>query len=134
MPWYAWMALGLGTVIALVAVTLRLLRLSARGRRFLALSSRGKLRFGRALLRDEGTPLVAKVALVLMAAYLALPFDLIPDFLPVIGQADDVLVVVVVVALLIVLIPREPFESALGEAEANERGRVVNGEARADRG
>ena len=130
MPWYAWVALALGVVIALVGLTLRLLRLSARGRRFLALSSRGKLRFGRALLRDESTPLAAKLALGLLAAYLALPFDLIPDFLPVIGQADDVLVVVSVVALLIVLIPREPFESALGEAEASEPGRIVDGQSR----
>lgn len=97
--------------------------MTARGRRFLALSSRGKLRFGRTLLADARVPLVAKVALLLLVGYLALPFDLIPDFLPVVGQADDVAIVVLTIAALILVVPREQFESALGEAEAADQAR-----------
>ena len=45
------------------------------------------------LLRDERVPRRGKVALWLVLPYLALPFDLIPDFIPVLGQLDDALVV-----------------------------------------
>ena len=41
------------------------------------------------LLRDPRVPWRAKVAVGLLVPYLASPIDLIPDFLPVIGQLDD---------------------------------------------
>jgi uncharacterized membrane protein YkvA (DUF1232 family) len=46
------------------------------------------------LLRDPRVPRRAKLALLLLVAYLAMPFDLIPDFIPVAGQLDDALFVV----------------------------------------
>jgi uncharacterized membrane protein YkvA (DUF1232 family) len=48
------------------------------------------------LLRDPRVPRRAKAALALVVPYLAMPFDLIPDFIPVLGQLDDALLVVVV--------------------------------------
>jgi len=54
------------------------------------------LRLVRRLAADGDLPRGVRVRLALAAAYLALPFDLVPDFLPVIGQADDVVVVVLV--------------------------------------
>lgn len=125
MPWYGWVILVVAGVVVLAAVALRAFRASRRGRRFLALSTRAKLDFGRELLRDPQVPLTAKVALIVLVGYLALPFDLIPDFIPVLGQADDVLVVVAAVGLLIMSVPRERFEAALEGAEtAEERRRV----------
>jgi uncharacterized membrane protein YkvA (DUF1232 family) len=47
------------------------------------------------LLGDPRVPRRAKAALALVIPYLAMPFDLIPDFLPVIGQLDDAVIVVV---------------------------------------
>lgn len=44
------------------------------------------------LLRDPRVPRSRKAALLLLAGYLALPFDLIPDFIPVVGQLDDAIV------------------------------------------
>jgi uncharacterized membrane protein YkvA (DUF1232 family) len=48
------------------------------------------------LLRDPRVPRRAKVTLGLALPYLAMPLDLIPDFIPVIGQLDDALVVAAV--------------------------------------
>ena len=48
------------------------------------------------LLRDPRVPRRAKVALALVIPYLVMPFDLIPDFIPVVGQLDDALLVAAV--------------------------------------
>jgi uncharacterized membrane protein YkvA (DUF1232 family) len=45
------------------------------------------------LARDPRVPRRYTLALLGAAAYLAMPFDLIPDFIPVLGQVDDALVV-----------------------------------------
>ncbi|MFJ6675879.1 YkvA family protein [Actinosynnema sp. NPDC091369] len=45
------------------------------------------------LARDRTVPRRARVLLWLLLAYLALPFDLVPDFIPVLGYADDVIVI-----------------------------------------
>lgn len=119
MAWYLWLLLAVGATFALAAIGIRTLRLTRRGRRFLALPTRAKLRFGRALLGDRRTGWMAKAVLVLLVGYLAMPFDLIPDFVPVLGQADDVLVIVLALWLLMVVVPRERFEAALAEAEGS---------------
>jgi uncharacterized membrane protein YkvA (DUF1232 family) len=48
------------------------------------------------LLQDPRVPRRAKAALALVVPYLAMPFDLIPDFIPVLGQLDDALLVAAV--------------------------------------
>jgi uncharacterized membrane protein YkvA (DUF1232 family) len=45
------------------------------------------------LLGDPRVPRRRKAILILLAGYLALPFDLVPDFIPVAGQLDDAIVV-----------------------------------------
>jgi uncharacterized membrane protein YkvA (DUF1232 family) len=47
---------------------------------------------GRRLLGDSRVPRLRKLSLGLLVVYLASPIDLIPDFLPVIGQLDDALI------------------------------------------
>lgn len=54
------------------------------------------LRLLKGLARDPSVPRGVRVLLVLLIAYLASPIDLIPDFVPVFGYADDVLVVAIV--------------------------------------
>ena len=49
------------------------------------------------LVADPVLPRAAKIALAAALVYLASPFDLIPDFIPVVGYLDDVLVAAVVV-------------------------------------
>ena len=45
------------------------------------------------LIADPAIPRRRKAVLVLLVAYLAMPFDLIPDFIPVAGQLDDAILV-----------------------------------------
>lgn len=51
------------------------------------------LRLATGLARDPRVPRSRKIGLGLLAAYLAMPFDLIPDFIPVLGVADDLILV-----------------------------------------
>lgn len=125
MPWYGWALLALFVILALAAITLRILRTSRRGRKFLSLSTRGKIDFGRTLLDDPSVPLVNKVVLGIVVGYLALPIDLIPDFIPVIGQLDDVLIVSAAVLLLLKTIPRERFDAAIASAEIEQERRAA---------
>jgi len=51
------------------------------------------LRLLRRLAADSTVPRGARVRLALLIAYLAIPFDLVPDFVPVLGYADDAIIV-----------------------------------------
>jgi uncharacterized membrane protein YkvA (DUF1232 family) len=59
------------------------------------------------VLRDSHTPWYAKALLGLAIGYLLLPFDLIPDFIPLLGQLDDLLIVPGLVWLALKMIPPE---------------------------
>jgi uncharacterized membrane protein YkvA (DUF1232 family) len=48
------------------------------------------------LAADPDTPRGVRIRLALLLAYLALPLDLIPDFVPVLGYADDAIIVALV--------------------------------------
>ena len=53
------------------------------------------------LLLDPRVPRRAKVALALLIPYLALPLDLVPDFIPVAGQLDDAILVAVAISYVV---------------------------------
>ena len=53
------------------------------------------------LLRDPRVPRRWKIALGALAAYLAFPVDLVPDFIPVAGQLDDVILAALVLRGLV---------------------------------
>ncbi|MGB3027411.1 YkvA family protein [Paradevosia shaoguanensis] len=55
--------------------------------------------------RDPRTPVIAKVVAGLVAAYALSPIDLIPDFIPVLGQVDDLIIVPLGIIAVVRLIP-----------------------------
>ena len=61
----------------------------------------------RLALKHPQTPWLAKMLLGLAVGYVLLPFDLIPDFIPVIGHLDDLIIVPGLVYLALKLIPDE---------------------------
>ena len=69
-----------------------------------------KLALYRLVLKAPRTPRLPKVLLWLAIGYTLLPFDLIPDFLPVIGHIDDVIIVPLLIVLALRLIPIEVME------------------------
>jgi len=72
-----------------------------------------KLRLARALALDKRLPMRARLIPPGLVLYLAMPIDIIPDFIPVIGYMDDVVVLVVGVGLLLRLTPRSLLEGHL---------------------
>jgi uncharacterized membrane protein YkvA (DUF1232 family) len=77
----------------------------------IARSLRQQLVLYTAIYRDPRTPRLARWLLGAALAYLALPFDLIPDFLPVIGHLDDVLIVPGLILLALRLVPPEIYDA-----------------------
>lgn len=61
-------------------------------------------------LFDKRTPVIAKILAGLTVAYLLSPIDLIPDFIPIIGLLDDIIIVPLLISITIKLIPKSVLE------------------------
>jgi uncharacterized membrane protein YkvA (DUF1232 family) len=61
--------------------------------KYLARSFKDELSVYRLVLGDSRTPWIAKILLGVAIGYFLLPIDIIPDFIPVIGQLDDIIIV-----------------------------------------
>ncbi len=69
------------------------------------------------VVRDKRVPMLVRGSLIGIAAYLALPFDVVPDWLPVLGQVDDVVILTVGVRTVLRQVP----EPVLREHWTGER-------------
>ncbi|HRS03860.1 MAG TPA: YkvA family protein [Treponema sp.] len=68
--------------------------------------------------RHPGTPWSAKVVALIALGYALSPIDLIPDFIPLLGYLDDVIILPLLVGLAVRLVPKDIVSAC--EAEANE--------------
>jgi uncharacterized membrane protein YkvA (DUF1232 family) len=69
------------------------------------------------LVRHRDTPRAAKLVALLVLAYALSPIDLIPDFIPVLGLLDDVILLPLGIALAVKLTPRHLWLARVAEAE-----------------
>ncbi|MGB9694721.1 MAG: YkvA family protein [Caldisericaceae bacterium] len=58
-------------------------------------------------LRDPRVPLLAKGIIIFVVGYALSPIDLIPDFIPVFGYLDDIIIIPLGIALSLKLVPKE---------------------------
>ena len=81
--------------------------------------------------RDPRTPRTVKILAMAIAAYALSPVDLIPDFIPVLGLLDDVLIVPLGILLVLKLMPEGLMQelreraSAMGQLPVSRAGLVV---------
>lgn len=74
------------------------------------------------VLTERRTPRTARVLLSLAVGYALLPFDLIPDFIPVIGHLDDLVIVPALVLIALTMIPHEVVEECRRRVQRAEKG------------
>lgn len=98
MPWWGWSLVGIAVLAVVYSVFLAVLVLAGRrgDARALATFIPDCIVLVTRLARDERVPRRRKLLLLALVGYLALPFDLVPDFIPVAGQLDDALFVALV--------------------------------------
>ena len=70
------------------------------------------------LFKHPDTPLAPKLVAIAVLAYAVSPIDLIPDFIPVLGLLDDIILLPLGVALAVRLTPPHLWQARLAEAEA----------------
>ena len=77
--------------------------------------------------KDERTPLIARIFAAVVVAYAFSPIDLIPDFIPVLGYLDDLVLVPLGILIAVKLIPSQVLaESRIQAAEVIAQGKPVN--------
>jgi len=75
-----------------------------------------ELKAYRFAIKHAGTPKAAKVLLGAAVGYTLLPFDIIPDFIPVIGHIDDAIIVPLLIIAALGMIPPEVMQECREQA------------------
>jgi uncharacterized membrane protein YkvA (DUF1232 family) len=94
MSWWQWILVSAAIVLVVYAAFVRWLLVAGRRQEARALAGfiPDCLILFRRLLGDDRVPRRRKLLLAGLIGYLAMPFDLVPDFIPVAGQLDDAII------------------------------------------
>ena len=103
---------------AFAVAVVRLLTKREPYKNFMQLRLRRKLTFIKLLLRDRRVPLYVKAIPLFLGLYLISPIDIIPDFIPVVGLLDDVLITLLAFFLIFKLTSDNVVRDLLLEANA----------------
>lgn len=68
-------------------------------------------------LKDKRTPWYAKIIAAIVVVYALSPVDLIPDFIPVLGYLDDVIILPALITLCIKCVPKDVFADCRAHSE-----------------
>lgn len=103
MPSWQWLLLSAAAFFVVYAVLVVALILAGRRQDARAIAGfiPDCIVLFRRLLGDPRVPRRSKVLLAALIGYLAMPFDLIPDFIPVAGQLDDAIIVALVLRVVL---------------------------------
>jgi uncharacterized membrane protein YkvA (DUF1232 family) len=103
MTWWQWLLIAAGGTVAVYAAFVLWLLLAGRRQDARALAGfiPDCLVLFRRLLGDDRVPRRSKLLLAALIGYLAMPFDLVPDFIPIAGQLDDAIIVAFALRTLI---------------------------------
>jgi uncharacterized membrane protein YkvA (DUF1232 family) len=103
MSWWVWLILVAGVALAVYAAFVVWLLVAGRRQDARALAGfiPDCIVLFRRLLGDRRVPRGARLLILALIAYLAMPFDLGPDFIPVVGQLDDAIIVAFVLRTLV---------------------------------
>jgi uncharacterized membrane protein YkvA (DUF1232 family) len=89
---------------------------------FLLLSKRfrNEINVYKKVVFDKRTPLIAKICYGLIIGYAIMPFDAIPDFIPVVGQIDDVILIPLLFVIARALTPKEIIQKYRNEVDVKQ--------------
>ena len=107
MGWWSWVLIIAGVLLVLITAAALSVRRSRDALRELARLIAPCLVLLRDIMRDPDVPRRAKITPALVLVYLAMPIDLIPDFIPGLGHLDDALLVAWAIRHLIAAAGRE---------------------------
>ena len=71
--------------------------------------------------KDPRLPLMPKLVIIFTVAYALSPIDLIPDFIPVLGYLDDLIILPLLISLSIKLVPTEIIEESRKKAKNEQQ-------------
>jgi uncharacterized membrane protein YkvA (DUF1232 family) len=120
-----WVVLGViaaGLLLLIVAAAFVFWKIQSSdekklGQRIARLAFVDKLALAWSLFRDPRISIGLRLIAIGLVLYVAMPLDLIPDFVPVIGYLDDLLIVLIGAGLLLRSIPRYIIEEHVGRYE-----------------